>query len=366
MAIASTAPTCSTASGVTEAHAVPQHGHATLADDEGALRDGERLGDPDAEQTVVVLDAEVQGRGEIDVFRPALPVSAEVLTVVEAHPARGGRLVRPRVLGAAGETDPALAGEVLVRFSSSVVALMIRPYADLCPSIDPISARVTGPMRVELFLDDVPPRRRAGAVYQQLRDAITSGRLVAGDRLPTSRDLAADLGLSRTTIATVYARLSAEGYTTGRTGDGTFVAASQQRTSQPGSWPRRVDLAAPRPWRADLRTGRPDPRLFPVVAWRRSALTALQAPPPGYGDRAGLPALCAALAAWVGRSRGVIAAPEHVVVTAGAQGAFDLLADGPGARPRPSRWRTLATRRHGGRSATPAPSCARFPSTPRG
>ena len=181
-------------------------------------------------------------------------------------------------------------------------------------------------MRLELFLDDVPPRRRAGAVYQQLRDAITSGRLVAGDRLPTSRDLAADLGLSRTTIATVYARLSAEGYTTGRTGDGTFVAASQQRTSQPESGPRRVDLAAPRPWRADLRTGRPDPRLFPVVAWRRSALTALQAPPPGYGDRAGLPALCAALAAWVGRSRGVIAAPEHVVVTAGAQGAFDLLA----------------------------------------
>ena len=82
----------------------------------------------------------------------------------------------------------------------------------------------------------------------------------------------------------------------------------------------------PRPWRADLRTGRPDPRLFPVVAWRRSALSALQAAPPGYGDPAGLPSLRVALAAWVGRSRGVVAGPEHVVVTAGAQGAFDLLA----------------------------------------
>ncbi len=180
-------------------------------------------------------------------------------------------------------------------------------------------------MSVELFLDDVPPRRRAAAVYQQLRDAITSGRLVSGDRLPTSRDLAADIGLSRTTIATAYARLGAEGYTTGRFGDGTFVAAGQHQMGEPGPWPRRANLAAP-PWRADLRTGRPDPRLFPVVAWRRSALPALQAAPPGYGAPAGLPSLRAALAAWAGRSRGVIAAPEHVLVTAGAQGAFDLLA----------------------------------------
>ena len=172
----------------------------------------------------------------------------------------------------------------------------------------------------------MPPRRRAAAVYEQLRDAITSGRLVVGDRLPTSRDLAADIGLSRTTIATVYARLGAEGYTAGRTGDGTFVAARQHQGSRPGAGPRRAALAVPQPWRADLRTGRPDPRLFPVVAWRRSALSALQAPPPGYGDPAGLPSLRVALAAWVGRSRGVIAVPEHIVVTAGAQGAFDLLA----------------------------------------
>ena len=181
-------------------------------------------------------------------------------------------------------------------------------------------------MSVELFLDAVPPRRRAAAVYEQLRDAVTSGRLVAGDRLPTSRDLAADLGLSRSTIATVYARLVAEGYVTGRTGDGTFVAERPHATRRPGSSSDSGQLAATPPWRADLRTGRPDPRLFPVVAWRRSALAALQAAPPGYGEPAGLPSLRVALAAWVGRSRGVVAGPEHVVVTAGAQGAFDLLA----------------------------------------
>ena len=220
-------------------------------------------------------------------------------------------------------------------------------------------------MNLELFLDDVPPRRRATAVYEQLRDAITSGRLVVGDRLPTSRDLAADIGLSRTTIATVYARLGAEGYTAGRTGDGTFVAARQHQGSQPGAGPRRAALAVPQPWRADLRTGRPDPRLFPVVAWRRSALSALQAPPPGYGDPAGLPSLRVALAAWVGRSRGVIAVPEHIVVTAGAQGAFDLLARTILAPPPRWRWRTPGTRRPGGRSARPAPGWPRFASTPR-
>ena len=102
-------------------------------------------------------------------------------------------------------------------------------------------------MSVELFLDAVPPRRRAAAVYDQLRTAVTSGRLVAGDRLPTSRDLAADLGLSRSTIATVYARLVAEGYATGRTGDGTFVAewphATRRQGSSPGAGERRRHAA---------------------------------------------------------------------------------------------------------------------------
>ena len=79
-------------------------------------------------------------------------------------------------------------------------------------------------------------------------------------------------------------------------------------------------------WAADLRTGRPDPALFPVVEWRRSVLAALQTAPPGYGERAGLPALRRAIASWVGRSRGVVASPDDVIVTSGSQGAFDLCA----------------------------------------
>ncbi len=186
-------------------------------------------------------------------------------------------------------------------------------------------------MPIELFLADVPQRRRAAALYDQLRDAIEHGRLRSGDRLPTSRELAADIGLSRSTVTTVYGRLVAEGYAGGRTGDGTFVSdvrSTPTRRATPAVGDSRAQV-----WAADLRTGRPDPELFPVVEWRRAAVSVLQAAPPGYGDPGGLPALRAALASWVARSRGVRATAEQVVVTAGAQGAFDLLARtllGPG------------------------------------
>lgn len=76
----------------------------------------------------------------------------------------------------------------------------------------------------------------------------------------------------------------------------------------------------------DLRMGRPDPGLFPLVEWRRSVTGVLHTAPPGYGEPAGLPELRRALAAWIGRSRGVSVSAESILVTSGAQGAFDLCA----------------------------------------
>src|ERR1700691_88171 len=71
--------------------------------------------------------------------------------------------------------------------------------------------------------------RRAGAsmatqIAGQVRDAVTSGMLVARERLPSTRDLAVTLGVSRTVITTAYAQLFAEGWLEGRHGAGTFVA----------------------------------------------------------------------------------------------------------------------------------------------
>src|SRR5688500_5611633 len=79
---------------------------------------------------------------------------------------------------------------------------------------------------VDLFIADADRRRRLTAtIYDQLRDAVTSGRLQPGDRLPSSRRLAAEHDASRHTVTTVYGRLVAEGYLEGAAGGGTRVAA---------------------------------------------------------------------------------------------------------------------------------------------
>jgi GntR family transcriptional regulator / MocR family aminotransferase len=194
---------------------------------------------------------------------------------------------------------------------------------------------------IDLFLTGVPPRQRSAALFDQLRSAILTGRLTAGDRLPTSRALAVELGIARSTIVTVYARLVGEGYAEGRIGDGTFVAGHHKPTARPATASRsrhaaRIARPAPRGepslvapeggWRADLRTGRPDPSLFPTTEWRRCVTASLGRPPPGYGHYAGLPELRQAIAAWIARSRGVQAVADDVLITAGAQGAFDLCA----------------------------------------
>lgn len=194
---------------------------------------------------------------------------------------------------------------------------------------------------IDVFLDGVPVRGRSAALFEQLRAAIVEGRFRPGDQLPPSRDLAAEVGVARSTVATVYARLVGEGYAEGRVGDGTFVTNYRTGSGTPTRaspkthsvriarhTPPWADTLTPPPdgWRVDLRTGRPDPSLFPVVDWRRCATAALDRPPPGYGDAAGLPALRQAIAAWVSRSRGVQATDDTVLITAGAQGAFDLLA----------------------------------------
>ena len=193
-------------------------------------------------------------------------------------------------------------------------------------------------MWMDVYLDPGEPRRTSARLYDQVRAAVAAGRLTAGDRLPTSRSLAADLGIARSTVTTVYGRLVAEGILEARVGDGTYVATHPIVGSAPAAsldaseLVRRHPLAAPEPRTIervdiDLRTGRPDPAMFPLVAWRRAVKQAAELPPPGYGDPAGLPELRSALAAWVGRSRGIDATADDVLVTAGAQQAFGLCAD---------------------------------------
>ncbi|MFF0422938.1 PLP-dependent aminotransferase family protein [Streptomyces sp. NPDC004520] len=175
----------------------------------------------------------------------------------------------------------------------------------------------------DLHLELHGPRLRAG-LMDALREAVRSGRLEAGTRLPSSRQLAADLGMARNTVADAYAELVAEGWLTARQGSGTRVArraaprpAAPRARPAPPAAPGRGRPAAPA---HDLKSGTPDLASFPRADWLKAYRRALTEAPNeafGYGDPHGRPELRAALAEYLARARGVHARPERIVVCAG-------------------------------------------------
>jgi GntR family transcriptional regulator/MocR family aminotransferase len=191
---------------------------------------------------------------------------------------------------------------------------------------------------VDLFVDQSDPRPLTAQLYEQLRDAIVEGRLEPGDRLAPTRALAADLGVSRSTVTEVYGRLVAEGFIEGRSGRGSIVAVIAPALGHPPATPSALaptdraaaiagDVRTPQTEAMyDLRPGRVDPALFPNRDWRRAMLRALGTVSPQYGDPAGTTELRGALARWVARSRGVTTTEHEVVVTSGAGHGIDLVA----------------------------------------
>ena len=174
---------------------------------------------------------------------------------------------------------------------------------------------------LDLHVDATGSRRRA-SLEEGLRAAIQSRRLAAGTVLPSSRVLAEDLGLSRGTVAAAYDQLVAEGYLITRHRAGTEVA-DLGPVAKPVERRRKAPAT-----RLDLRPGTPDVTSFPVAEWLRCARRALgQAPVSayGYGDMRGRFEMRRALADYLGRTRGVEARPETVVITAGATQALSLL-----------------------------------------
>ncbi|WP_329064379.1 MocR-like pyridoxine biosynthesis transcription factor PdxR [Streptomyces sp. NBC_01429] len=180
---------------------------------------------------------------------------------------------------------------------------------------------------VDLHLDPGGSGLRAG-LMDALREAVRGGRLAPGTRLPSSRTLAADLGIARNTVATAYAELVAEGWLTARQGSGTRVAARAA--------PRRaaaVSATAPDPRGRpsySLLPGTPDLASFPRQEWSRAARRALTAAPNdafgyGYGEARGRIELRTALAGYLARARGVHASPERIVVCAGFVHGLALL-----------------------------------------
>lgn len=173
---------------------------------------------------------------------------------------------------------------------------------------------------------DLPGHRVRAGLEAALREAVQTGRLAPGTRLPSSRTLAADLEIARNTVAEVYGQLVAEGWLTARQGSGTRVATTAEVPPAPAA------STPPSPGtqraRYDLRAGSPDLSAFPRAGWLAAARKALSAAPTralGYADPRGLPELRDVLAAYLARTRGVRATPDRIVVCAGFTQGLALL-----------------------------------------
>lgn len=164
-------------------------------------------------------------------------------------------------------------------------------------------------------------RRRFGVqIEDQIRHAIRAGRLGSGSALPSTRDLARQLGVSRPIVVQAYAQLAAEGYVVVRQGTRPHVSESVGRVEQRSPIRHRPSP----PPRYDFRPSTPDLSAFPRGAWLKAARQALAKLPHdnlGYSEPHGSGALRVALAEYLGRVRGIVTDPDRIVITSGyAQG----------------------------------------------
>lgn len=203
------------------------------------------------------------------------------------------------------------------------------------------------------FIGWFRPQRGAGdaslqaQLYAAIRRAVLSGELTTGERLPSSRALAADLGLGRNTVMAAMERLAAEGYLESRRGAGLFVAAdlpSEGIAGRPARQPETVlsrrsgrfgqihAEGEPYPGQFPARPFATGPLAldeFPLDLWRRLTSQALRGKDSlrllANGPAQGLPELRQALASYLAATRGVACTAETVVIVSGAQQALDLI-----------------------------------------
>ena len=233
------------------------------------------------------------------------------------------------------------------------------------------STAASAPVELAVSADrhaDLPLTEQIAA---QLRDVLTGGRLAAGERLPSTRALAATLGVSRTVVTAAYTQLFAEGWLEGRHGSGTYVAAGAVVPLGAGAAPARVAAspgpgpapalplspapslpsapapapvpfpAGPAAWAAGPRAAwlQPDPvppvNLWPGIpwqagidpaAWRRAWRYAGTEPVSAQPDPRGRAALREALTGYLRRSRGVCATADQILVTRGVSAGLGLVA----------------------------------------
>ncbi|KOP68674.1 GntR family transcriptional regulator [Bacillus sp. FJAT-18019] len=166
-------------------------------------------------------------------------------------------------------------------------------------------------------------------IYVALREHIIRGNLKAGETLPSSRQLALELQVSRNTIIEAFEMLSVEGYIVSRIGAPTRVAEGLMLDTKTESRPSPGIEDIPE-YIADFRTGLPDLRLFPRYAWQRvtmKALSELSSPLLGYTGPQGMSALRDEIACWLHRSKGLVVNSQDIFITAGATHALHIVSE---------------------------------------
>ena len=206
-----------------------------------------------------------------------------------------------------------------------------------------------GALLSSLRIDRAADRKISIQLYMGLKEILLSGGVAPGDRLPASRTLAKEIGVSRTTVIDVLERLTADGLLEARVGDGTYVsrALSGRRPVRPASLPVAAPPASPRlshaathaqrlfaprawlPHRSQaFITALPALDLFPMAHWARLAARHWRTGREqvmGYGHPSGHQGLREAIATHLNAARGIKCDPEQVFIVAGAQQAFFLI-----------------------------------------
>ncbi|TDH61179.1 PLP-dependent aminotransferase family protein [Dankookia rubra] len=191
------------------------------------------------------------------------------------------------------------------------------------------------------------PDRITQRICEAIKDRIAAGLLAPGARLPSTRSLAAEWGVSRTTVTAAYEQLIAEGYLEARQGARTRVAQGlgpppvtpglpgpAEQSDRLSAYGQQLADFTPPPVAAgsrmvaDFRYGDLSAADFPMLAWRKAVTGALLRREPSlrYGDPSGSPDLRAALQGYLWRARGLRCDAEQIVVVNGSQQGLDLCA----------------------------------------
>lgn len=180
-------------------------------------------------------------------------------------------------------------------------------------------------------------------IYNRIREMILNGTLISGEKLPSTRRLSKDLGVSRNTILEVYNQMIAEGYLEGHHGSGTVVAGGMQDLKFPvnsvngyrseDEFNRKKSInnkeEVQKQLRIDFRSGVPALELFPQKAWAKlyqNTCCNLPAASYGYCSSSGVWALREEISRYLSRSRGISCTPERIIITSGATQGLSLAA----------------------------------------